>query len=287
MKAWVVVVVIPLGAELAACDGGRGGVDVGGTMRRVFCVIAFFVLGFVLLGTEKASWAKSNLENITQRWSRTQTFKDDLGATLDITVTYYSAEYIGAVVQQETEKNLWTGDEMENYKYNLLKNLRLDEAIPIQIAFNNNGPTMHMAPFDGMVTLRIGNKVYKPIDYDKRFNFKLQGKIDGLVYFSRYDEKTGKSLLNGVKTVQLELSSGISSVTEGRRVRFLWDVDRDDPEKIYGGKAATQLEIDRLLKRTERLTAEKVDLEGKLKAIYEELLTIQKRIDELQKQQQQ
>jgi len=256
-------------------------------MRRVFCVIAFFVLGFVLLGTEKASWAKSSLENITQRWSRTQTFKDDLGATLDITVTYYSAEYIGAVVQQETEKNLWTGDEMENYKYNLLKNLRLDEAIPIQIAFNNNGPTMHMAPFDGMVTLRIGNKVYKPIDYDKRFNFKLQGKIDGLVYFSRYDEKTGKSLLNGVKTVQLELSSGISSVTEGRRVRFLWDVDRDDPEKIYGGKAATQLEIDRLLKRTERLTAEKVDLEGKLKAIYEELLTIQKRIDELQKQQQQ
>jgi hypothetical protein len=274
-------------AELAACHGGRGGVDVGGTTKRMFCVIAFFVLGLVLLGTERVSLAKSNFENITQRWSKTQTFTDDLGATLDITVTYYSGEYIGAVVQQEAEKNLWTNDETENYKYNFLKNLRLDETIPIQITFNNNGPTMHMAPFDGMVTLRIGNKVYKPVDYDKRFNFKLQGKIDGLVYFPRYDEKTGKSLLDSVKTVQLEFASGISSVTEGKRVRFLWDVDRDNPEKLYAGKAASQLEIDRLLKRTERLNAEKVDLEGKLKAIYEELLTIQKRIDELQKQQQQ
>lgn len=259
--------------------------DVGEKRRWVLDVTILFVLGFFLLGTERAALARTNLDNITQRWSRTQTFEDDLGATLDITVTYYSAEYISAVVQQETEKNLWTNDEMENYKYSLLKNLRLDETIPVQIAFNNNGPTMHMAPFDGMVTLRIGSQVYKPIDYDKRFNFKLQGKIDGLVYFPRYDEKTGKALLDKVKTLQLEFSSGISSTTEGRRVRFLWDVDRDDPERIYGGKAASQLEIDRLLKRTERLNAEKADLEGQLKTLYEELLSIQKRIDELQKQQ--
>ncbi len=225
------------------------------------------------------------VDNVLARWSKSLFLRDSSGATLEVKATYYAAEYIEALVQSEAEKNLWTRDELESYKYSLLQSLNLDEAIPVMIAFDNNGPSMHMAPFDDMITLRIGSKTYRPIDYDKRFNFKLQGKREGLVYFPRYDEKTGKSLLEGIKTIRIDIKDNIVSLSEPKAMTFLWDVDRDNPERLFAGKAGSQLEIDRLLKRTERLTAEKVDLEGKLKAIYEELLTIQKRIDELQKQQ--
>ena len=49
-------------------------------------------------------------------WTRTNSFseKTDL-QTVAIKVTYYSAEYVEALVRSEAEKNLWTKDEMENY----------------------------------------------------------------------------------------------------------------------------------------------------------------------------
>ena len=40
-----------------------------------------------------------------------------------------------------------------------------------------------MAPFDNKVTLWAGSKKLSPADYDKRFNFKLSGYREGLVYF--------------------------------------------------------------------------------------------------------
>ena len=64
-------------------------------------------------------------EDILRKWTRTNSFseKTDL-QTVAIKVTYYSAEYVEALVRSEAEKNLWTKDEMENYKYTLLKSLK-------------------------------------------------------------------------------------------------------------------------------------------------------------------
>ncbi len=248
-------------------------------MKRNWVLFTLVIMIIALL----AGMASAD-EKIFSRWRQTQHFEGELGGYLDITATYYSAEYIEALVQDEAKKNLWTADEMETYKYQMLRSLNLDETIPVHIEFENMASSMHMAPFDKMVTLWIGNKKYSPVDYDKRFNFKLQGKRDGMVFFPRFDEK-GKPLLQGAKTIRFSLNSGISGETmKFSSIDFFWDVHRDNPEGLYKGRAASRLELDRLIKRIEKLNAEKRDLESKLNEVNNELLTINKRVEELQKQ---
>lgn len=218
-----------------------------------------------------------------KRWSKTRTYKgeDDL-STLDIRVTYYSAEFIEAYIQKEAAANLWTQQETDDFKYKFLQALRLDEMIPVQIEFNNNAPTMHLGPFDIMVRLIVGRKSYKPVDYDKRFNFAFQGKREGLVFFPRYDEKTGKDLLEGARTVIVELKGAISPpMTNGRDTRFQWDVANDNPSKLYQGTTAARIETDRLIKRLENLRKDESDEQARLDAIRDEINTIQSRLDEL------
>ena len=249
-------------------------------MKKLISVLSL-VIFTMLLAT--SAFAADAFSNVTARWQKEQKFQDRLGANLTITCTYYSAEYIEASIQQEAQKNLWTQQETDDYKFSYLKALNLDEMIPINIKFINNGPSMHLGPFDVMVKLRIGNKVYKPVDYDKRFNFKFQGEKEGLVYFPRFDEKTGKDLLKGAKTVRLEFSHAISSTLDSKSPYFLWDVNKDDPSKLYQGKAADRFESDRLIKRLEKLRKDKTTLESQLKAVDDEIGTIQKRLDELAK----
>ena len=188
-------------------------------------------------------------------------------------------------MEAEAEKNLWTADEKEQYKYQLLKTLNLEEYVPFHISFENYGPSMHMAPFDKMVWLWMGKKKYEPVDYDKRFNFKLQGQRDGMIWFPRYDEKTGKSLVEGVNSVRLELHSSISPFLSARQtISFIWDIAKDNPGRLYEGKAASRLELDRLIKRIDKLNTEKRELEEKLNELNTELSTINTRVEELQKQ---
>ena len=143
---------------------------------------------------------------------------------------------------------------------------------------------MHMGPFDIMVKLRIKNKLYKAADYDKRFNFSFQGQKDGLVFFPRYDEKTGRDLLKDVKNVRLEIAPAVSPLLEGREISFMWDVARDNPSKLYEGTTAARIETERLLKRLENLRKDKAEEESRLSAIENEISTIQSRLDELAQQ---
>jgi len=226
----------------------------------------------------------SGYDQVISRWAKEQYFSNDLGNNLTITCTYYSAEFIEAYVQSEAQKNLWTQSETEDYKYNFLQALQLSDMIPIHIKFLNNGPTMHPGPFDVMVKLRIGNKLYKAVDYDKRFNFQFQGEMEGLIYFPRYDEATGKDLLKGVKTVKLEFNSAVSSILDNKQPYFIWTVADDDPSKLYQGKSANRFETDRLLKRLEKLSKDKAEHEKQLQGINGEISTVQMRLDELAKQ---
>ena len=145
---------------------------------------------------------------------------------------------------------------------------------------------MHMAPFGDQLVLWIGKKKVKSVDYDKRFNFKLQGQREGLVYFPRYDAKTGQELLEGAKTVKLSIKGGISDVIDDstNSVDFVWDVYRDDPSRLLAGPGANKLEIDRLILRIDKLTTQKRELEAQLAEIQAELDSINQRIEELQKQ---
>lgn len=250
-------------------------------MKKTISV--FFLLIAVLLLTSSCGSA-DNFDQVMARWKKERYLTNEIGANLRIEAVYYSAEFIEASIQHEAEKNLWTQQETDNYKYNYLKALQLNEMIPINIKFINNGPSMHLGPFDLMVKLRIKNKTYKPVDYDKRFNFKFQGEREGLVYFPRYDEKTGKNLLDGVNSVRLEFSNVITLEYEKGNINFLWDVANDDPRKIYAGKAAARFETERLLQRLEKLRADKAELEAKMQSIADEMAMIQKRLDELEKQ---
>jgi hypothetical protein len=254
-------------------------------LKRNKFVILFFALLISLFTFASLSYADP-FQNVLQRWTKSLKYidKENMMDNLEIRATYYSAEFIEALTQNEAKNNLWTDQEAEEYKYNLLGALRLEEMIPIQIEFINNGPMMYLGPFDIMAKLLIGNKEYKMADYDKRFNFKFQGKKEGLVYFPRFDEKTGKDLLKGVNSVTLIFSPSISPVVEGRRPEFMWDVYNDDPSKLYQGKTAARFETDRLLKRLEKLRKDKAEHEKQLQGINDEISTVQKRLDELAKQ---
>lgn len=248
--------------------------------------IYVFLLTLILLIFSVSNIAfAASYDQVISRWTKEQYFSNEFGNNLTITCTYYSAEFIEAYIQAEAQKNLWTQSETENYKYNFLQALQLSDMIPIHIKFLNNGPTMHLGPFDIMVKLRIGNKLYKAVDYDKRFNFRFQGEMEGLIYFPRYDEKTGKDLLKGAKTVRLEFNSAISGILDNKQPYFIWTVSDDDPSKLYQGKSATRFETDRLLKRLEKLRKDKAEHEKQLQGINDEITTVQTRLDELAKQQ--
>lgn len=247
-------------------------------------IATLLLLAMIVLFTGAAN--ADPFDQVLNRWTKTIKYIDeDKISFLEIKATYYSAEFIEAYVQKEAKDNMWTQQEMEDYKYNFLAALQMTEMIPIMIEFTNNAETMHLGPFDIMVKLGIGNKFYKPVDYDKRFNFKFQGKKEGLVFFPRFDEKTGKDLLKGQKNVTLELKHTINpSVTNGKDTKFIWTVENDDPSKLYQGKSADRFETDRLLKRLEKLRKDKAEHEKQLQGINDEISTVQKRLDELAKQ---
>ena len=240
-----------------------------------------FCAGFLMAGVSEAA---SQYQDVMSKWERKGAYTEqgELGR-LEVKVVYYSGEYIEALLNEEARKNMWTADELERYKYNLLKTLNLDETIPFMVEFNNNGPSMHMAPFNEQIALWVGKKKLTPVDYDKRFNFKLQGKREGMVHFPKYDEKTGKSNLQGAATIRLTMAGGIHGYLKGE-ISYLWDVTKDNPQRLYEGKAASRLELDRLIARIRKLSDQKKELEGKVAEIDRELATIQQRVDELQRQ---
>ena len=69
--------------------------------------------------------------------------------------------------------------------------------------------------------------------------------------------------------------------SRNRTPRFFWDIKNDDPSRLYAGQTAARLETDRLLKRLENLRKDRSEEEAKLKAIDDEINTIQTRLDEL------
>jgi hypothetical protein len=222
-------------------------------------------------------------DRIMRQWTRAENYVAP-DQNIELRLTYYSAEYIEALVQSEAEKNMWTNDELERYKYNMLKSLNLDENIAFHVDINVLGSPIYLTPMDKFFKIRIGGKLYDAVDYDKRFNFKLSGRRDGMIWFRRYDEKTGKSLLEKVKEVRMAILSHFSMATAGKGdLVFIWDITRDDPSKLYKGKASDRLELDRLLKRMEKLANDRKELNAQLSKVNEELESINERVEELQK----
>ena len=250
-------------------------------MRRTATALTLALSLFCLFALP--AWA-SRFEEVAKEWGRIQNVADaSYGNFTDITATYCSAQYVEALIQSEADKNLWTADETDRYRYELLKTLNLQEQVAIHLAFDNRGSALRMAPFDKQVKLWIGNRSYEPIDYDRRFNFKLNGKFEGYVYFLRYDDK-GKDLLEGIKTIRFDIDGGVIPARMGGRISFIWDIYKDDPQALFQGKAMARLELDRLLKRIERLSGEKNDLQSRMAEIDQELREISARVEELQKQ---
>ncbi len=229
------------------------------------------------------SYSAEKEDPVLKAWSHETTAQTKEGdQSITVKATYYSNEYIEALITSEAEKNLWTADEMENYKYTLLKNLNLGETIPFHIDMYVRGIPVYAQPFDKHVTLMVKGKKYQPVDYDKRFNFKILGPRDGMIYFPRYDEKTGKEILAGAKDVRLIFDSAISVALAGKGdVVWVWDLAKDRG-KIAGGRAADRLEADRLIKRSKKIEEERAALQKKLDELNKEHKEVNSRIDELQ-----
>lgn len=252
-------------------------------VRKNICSVLLLSLALLaVLGIVQMAEAASKYDAAVAKWTRFEEYKNDLGGRFRVRATLYTAEYIEALMQSEAEKNLWTASELEDYKYNFLKGLQLDQYIAVHLELEELGPTAHMSPFDEMISMWIGNKEYKPGDYDKRFNFPLQGKRDGMVFFPRYDEKTGNPLVSKPMTLRLNMKSAVSPILDSKTVRILWDVQPETGAQL-AGTASDRIEMDRLIKRIEKLTQEKRDLESQLDAKNKELAEVNARVDELQK----
>jgi len=243
----------------------------------------FVLVLFIICVAAGAASAAGIEDRIMKQWARSERYTGNDQA-VEMKITYYSAEYIEALVKSEAEKNMWTNDELERYKYNLLRTLNLDNSIAFHLDLNVMGSPLYLNPMDKFFRLRMGGKIYEPSDYDKRFNFKLSGRRDGMIWFPKYDEKTGKSLLENIKEIRMSILSHFSMATAGRGdLMFIWDITKDDPSVLYKGSAADRLELDRLLKRMEKLVNDRRELENQLKKVNEEIESINERIEELQK----
>ena len=250
-------------------------------MTRRITALFILILAFALLPVPSYSAEKE--DPVLKAWSHETHAQNKEGdQEIMIKATYFSNEYIEALVTSEAEKNLWTADEMENYKYTLLKNLNLSETIPFRIEMYVRGMPMYAQPFDKHITMMVSGKKYQPVDYDKRFNFKILGARDGMVYFPKYDDKTGKEILSGASDVRVIFDSVISHALSGKGdVVWIWDLTKDRG-KIAGGRAADRLEADRLIKRSGKIDAERAELQRKLDELNKEYKEINSRIDELQ-----
>ena len=157
-------------------------------------------------------------ERIMRQWTRSERYAREGEQAVELRITYYSAEYIEALVQAEAEKNMWTSDELERYKYNLLRTLNLDENIAFHVDLNVLGSPMYLAPMDRFFKLRVGGKIYDASDYDKTFNFRLSGRRDGMIWFPRFDERTGRNLLENIRDIRMTILSHFSfgDVGQGR-----------------------------------------------------------------------
>lgn len=242
----------------------------------------WLVLALAICLVSHAAFAADSPE--LARWTRTSDFADrDEAQRVKVSVVYYSNEYIEALVKAEAEKNLWTRDETENYKYTLLKTLNFHDAIAFQLTLYVEGLPMYAQPFDRHISLWIGNKRYNPTDYDKRFNVKILGERDGMIWFPRYDPKTGAELLKGAKDIRLVLDGAISQAISPRGdAMWVWDITKDVEGALGNGRAMDRLELDRLIKRLEKLNQERGALQLQVDSIDQELNKVNSRIDELQ-----
>ena len=247
--------------------------------REKFAALIALTLLAVLVAS--IAMAATNEDKVFAKWTRFQDSYDDMGGKFSLRATLYTAEYVNILMENEAEKNLWTASELEDYKYNFLKGIQMDDYIAIHLDMEELGATAHMAPFNEMVYIWIGKKKYEPVDYDKRFNLPLQGKRDGLVFFPRYDEKTGEPLLKKDVSVRFVMKGAASPILGNKELRFQWDVKAENT--LIAGTAADRMEVDRLLRRIEKLSAEKAELESQLDAKNREISEVTARIEELQK----
>jgi len=252
-------------------------------MRKKMMKIAVFMFAVILFSCmADPADAASRYEAALARWTRTERRTNNMGNSFTIKATLYTAEYIEALMQSEAEKNLWTAYELEDYKYNFMRGLNMEENIAIHLELEQLGPTAHMAPFNEMISLWIGRTRYSPTDYDQRFNMPLQGKRDGMVFFPRFNERTGQPLIDRSMSLRLVVNGAVSPVVSASELRFIWDVQAQDAAGVVSGSAADRLEVDRLIRRLERLSAERAELEAELEAKRREIAEVNARIEELQ-----
>ena len=242
--------------------------------KKLSASLIFLLIIFTASSSYSAPAEK--VDPVLKAWyHETEASSKEGDQSLKLRITYYSNEYIDNLIASEAEKNLWTADETENFKYTFLKNLNLSEAIPFHVDLYVTGTPMYAGPFDKHITMMVGGKKYQPVDYDKRFNFKILGARDGMVFFPRYDPKTGKEILDGAKDVRIIFDSSISHALDGRSdVIYIWDLKKDRGS-ITAGKAVDRLETDRLIKRADKIKTERDALQKQIDAALKKLETKQ------------
>lgn len=219
-----------------------------------------------------------------EEWTKTRTFSNSMGSSTTLSLTYYSAQAVAAEVAAKAQKEMWTASEAENYRYNLLNELKLDEYIPVKFSVKNAGPRLHLVPFDSQIVMHIGKNAISPAEFDPKLNYAVTEGVEGLVWFPRFDSKGNPYITDKTKTVKVTLYNSVAPAVMDDTWSVVFDTSSDDPKLLEVGTAGARREIDRLLKRVEILRADKAKAEEMLNKLNSELETVNARIEELQKQ---
>ena len=77
-------------------------------MKKLTTLLIILGLLFGNLSTLTAPSFADTFDQVLQRWTKSRKIVDEDGANLEVRATYYSAEFIEALVQKEAKDNLWT-----------------------------------------------------------------------------------------------------------------------------------------------------------------------------------
>lgn len=81
-------------------------------MSLFYIIISVFTLLFAIAANA------DTFDQVLSRWTKSRKFVDnwDKMSNLEVRATYYSTEYLEALMQKEAKDHLWTTQEADEYK---------------------------------------------------------------------------------------------------------------------------------------------------------------------------
>ena len=185
--------------------------------RRLISLFIMSLFVFLVFVPSARADDFKKLEKENTRYIFYENTRETASSTVEFWVTYYTPE----LWKLEKEKNK---DLVKEGSSEFIKSVLEEETLAFKVRIENNASPIELNPISGMITLRVGKKIYRIVDSDIELSYSFQGENEGFIYFLRYDKKTGEDILKDAKSFWIELNPRISPVMQGRLESLRWNL---------------------------------------------------------------